>query len=222
MTESARVASVQIGRARVYEAERIGDDQLAAWSSAIAKSSVEGTVDVGVLGLAGDEQVDRKHHGGTDKAVLGYSAEHYALWRSEHAALDWPHGAFGENLTIVGLDESLVCVGDEYSVGSCILQVSQPRQPCWKLARRWRLTSLTDEVRRTGRTGWYYRVLQEGRLAPRDEVRLLKRPYPEISIAWAHSVMHDVPRQQSLDLRLAACPALAQTWRDTLLKRAGR
>ncbi|WP_218280054.1 MOSC domain-containing protein [Verrucomicrobium spinosum] len=97
----------------------------------------------GVRGFSGDEQADRKHHGGVEKAVCVYPVEHYEYWHEHLPELALPHGAFGENLTTSGLLESGVSVGDVYELGEAIVQVSQPRQPCWKLARRWRVKDLS-------------------------------------------------------------------------------
>ena len=95
----------------------------------------------------GDGQADRKNHGGPYRAVLGYSADHYPVWREDLDMPDLPYGAFGENFTIAGLDEESVALGDVFRVGDqVVLQVSQPRAPCWKLARRWEIKDLTARV----------------------------------------------------------------------------
>ena len=129
---SPTLLRIHIGRAatRVDEA---GDNP---WTSAIVKSPVTGSIRLGSTGLDGDEQADRSVHGGPDKAVLAYSADHYPAWRQELGIEPFEFGAFGENFTVAGLTESTVCVGDDYVIGDARVQVSQQRQPCWKLARR--------------------------------------------------------------------------------------
>ena len=99
----------------------------------------------------GEAQADKKHDGGLDKAVLAYSADHYEYWRRELPVLEMSRGAFGENFTVAGSCEENVCIGDTYRVGKVLVQVSQPRVPCWKLGRRWNLPDLTKRVETTGR-----------------------------------------------------------------------
>ena len=138
--------------------------------------SIEGPVAFTALGAAGDEQADRVNHGGPDKAILAYSAEHYREWRTELDRPELPFGAFGENVTIAGLTEADMCIGDRWWAGDVLFEVSQPRQPCWKLARRWRVKSLPAKVIQTGRTGWYLRVLADGELRAGAELELIDRP----------------------------------------------
>jgi MOSC domain-containing protein YiiM len=149
-------------------------------ASAIAKAPVEGPVNVGLDGLSGDEQGDRRVHGGPDKAVHVYASEHYAAWRSElgdRSVLRAP-GAFGENLSTSGLSEANVCLGDKIRIGGVLLEVSQPRQPCWKLNDRFDVSDMARRVQRTLRAGWYLRVLEPGTLIAGDAVTLVERPHP--------------------------------------------
>ena len=144
-----------------------------------------------------------------DKAVLAYSADHYPEWRESLRIPDMPFGAFGENLTIAGLSEESVCIGDIFRIGDAIFEVSQPRQPCWKLARRWRMHELTAYVVRTGRSGWYLRVQEEGWIEPRMQVTRIDRPNPAWSIARANEIMNHCKNDVPLTLELAAVPKLA-------------
>ena len=137
-------------------------DHEGEWKTAFFKRPVTGPQTVEKLGIAGDGQADRKHHGGIDKAVLAYAASHYATWKDE-LKIEFIAGGFGENLTIEVWDETSVCVGDQFRIGDVTLEVSQPRQPCWKLGRRWSEKTLPKQVIQNGRTGWYFRVLQTGR-----------------------------------------------------------
>ncbi len=208
--------SIQIGRPRTFAAEH---SKAKPWQSAIVKSQVQGAVDVRTTNIDGDQQADLVHHGGPDKAVLAYSRHHYDLWNKEFPEKDFAEGAFGENLTIEGLREMDVCVGDIYQVGSCVFQISQPRQPCWKLSRKWNLPKLAVLVQKTGRTGWYLRVLKEGQIEAGNQIQLIERPHAEVTVAWAHSVMHAKPRNTEEDLRLAQCLALSDSWRQQLQQR---
>lgn len=186
------------------------------WTSGIFKSAVAGPVALSVGGFAGDGHADLVNHGGPDKAVCVYSADHYDLWRREFGMSVLPSGAFGENLTIQGLDEHTVCIGDVWMTGGATVQVSQPRQPCWKLARKWRLRDFVNQVIESERTGWYLRVQQEGPVVKGDAVVVIERPCPGWTIAAANAVMHHHTGDASA---LAALPALSLSWRHTLQKR---
>lgn len=217
---AARILTLQVGRPR--ELGRPGAEEPVdrPWSSGIFKDSVEGPLRLDLTNLEGDGQADRKHHGGPDKAVCVYPAAHYPFWRRELGLADLPAGAFGENFTVRGLTEESVCVGDVYAVGSAVVQVSQPRQPCWKLARRWRVDDLAARVQRTGYTGWYFRVLREGEVAAGMPLRLLERAHGEWTIARANETMHHHRDDWEAARALAACPPLSASWRETLQKRA--
>lgn len=147
--------------------------------SGIFKRPLDHSVEVTRTGLAGDEHGDKKHHGGPEKAIHHYPFDHYAIWKSEvpefAVALD-REGAFGENISTEGLTEADVCIGDIYRLGTALVKVSQARQPCWRLNERFGDTAMARRVQDTGRTGWYYRVLEEGQVGPGDTIDLLERP----------------------------------------------
>ena len=212
---SARLVSIQVALPREHgtpDAERAIDRP---WTTAFFKEPVDGPVWLGTTNLVGDRQADLKHHGGEDRAVLAYAAAHYPGWRAE-LYLEVPHGAFGENFTVAGMDEAAVCLGDVYEVGGAVVRVSQPRIPCWKIARRWGVKDLSARVQRSGRTGWYLRVLREGEVAAGDEIRLVERPHPEWSIARANAALYTRPVMEGEVRALAACPALAAGLRGVL------
>jgi len=211
------IRSIHVGRPRTLAAEKEGAKE---WRSAIFKSLVQGAVYVRKTNIDGDQQADLVHHGGPDKAVLAYSGHHYPVWKHTYPEKHFEEGTFGENLTLEGLQEIDVCVGDIYEVGSCVLQVSQPRQPCWKLSRKLSIPRLAAIVQDTGRTGWYLRVLEEGQIEAGNQLQRIDRPHAEVTIAWAHSVMHAKPRRIEEDLKLAQCPALSDSWRQQLQRRA--
>lgn len=191
--------------------------------SAIDKTPVPGPVRATRLGLAGDEQADRRVHGGPDKAVLLYSMEHYAAWSDEfgpHPRLDRP-GAFGENLLIKGLTESDVCVGDRWRVGAHVtLEISQGRQPCWKLADRFGVPDMVQRVQVNLRTGWYARVLTPGNLSVGDTVTCLERPHPSWPIRRLTALLYDDDPSVG-DLASALTLPLPDGWRRRIAARLG-
>ena len=208
-----RVVSLQVGLPRLMDAHG------QPWTTGTFKDQVSGKVALSWEGLNGDGQADLVNHGGVDKAVLVYSDDHAERWRRELFPEGLPPGAFGENFTVQGLTEANVCLGDVFQVGSARVQVSQPRQPCWKQARRYAMNDLVVRIVRTGRTGWYLRVLTEGHMEAGDVMTLLERPHPEWTIERANQVMHVAKTNRELSLELAACPALAQSWVTSLRKR---
>lgn len=195
-------------------------------ASAIAKQPRTGLVEVHAEGLYGDEQGDRRVHGGPDKAIHHYALDHYPCWRDEFGAhpLLQVAGAFGENLSTLGMTEHNVCLGDRFAVGSVVLEVSQGRMPCWKLNDRFGVPDLARRVQDTGRTGWYYRVLQPGALRAGDTLTLLERPHP----TWPLARLSTLLFQRVLDfdeLRAAQALPLVPSWRklvDTRLARGER
>ncbi|HEY1122544.1 MAG TPA: MOSC domain-containing protein [Haloferula sp.] len=189
------------------------------WRTGFYKVPHEGPQWLGYQGFRGDEQADMRYHGGVDKAVCVYPFEHYDFWNGVEGLDGLPTGAFGENLTTRGLIEDEVCVGDVYEVGSAIVQVSQPRQPCWKLARRWHVKDLAAQVERNGRTGFYFRVLWHGEVSAGDAFHLRERPFAEWTLARCNRIMHQREGGAEADQALAQCPALSGSWKDGLWNR---
>ncbi|MCJ1961987.1 MOSC domain-containing protein [Novosphingobium mangrovi (ex Hu et al. 2023)] len=153
--------------------------------SAIAKRAVEGPVKVGWLGLEGDRQADLSVHGGPEKAIHHYPHDHYAYWGEVlggHPLLEG-EGAFGENISTQGLREEEVCIGDRFRMGSALVEVAQGRQPCWKLDHRFDGAKVMAGVVASRRSGWYYRVLEEGEVSAGGTLELVERPFPEWSVA---------------------------------------
>lgn len=189
--------------------------------SAIAKTALSGPVRVGRLGLAGDEQADPRFHGGPEKAVHHYAYDHYPAWRErlgERAVLRQP-GAFGENISTRGLTEHEVCIGDVYRCGDLVLQVSQARQPCWKLDVRFDHKGMAAQVQQGGRTGWYYRVLEEGMLAAGATLVLAERPRPNWPLARIQDVLNRRLVEGDALAELAEMPELSPGWRTLFAKR---
>lgn len=182
--------------------------------SAISKTSVTGPVWVHETGLANDEQGDRRVHGGPDKAVHVYSSEHYPFWRDELGALPLlsTPGAFGENLSTQGVTETNTCLGDRLRIGSVLLEVSQSRQPCWKLNDRFAVPDMAQRVQQTLRTGWYCRVLETGNLQSGDDIVLTARPYPDWTLWRIAEILYVRPLDRALLIELHALP-LVSSWR---------
>jgi len=201
-----------------------GDD-LSRKTSAICKTPVDGRVWLGETGLEGDQQAELKHHGGPEKALHHYPFDHYATWRSEWqagapglATLD-ACGAFGENISACGLTEADVCVGDLYRIGGAIVQVSQPRQPCWKLNLRFARADMSRAVQNTRRTGWYYRVLEAGEIGAGDTIERLARPHAQWSIERLLRVFYvERDDRQALE-QMARLDTLSPSWRKTAARR---
>ncbi len=214
--QSIQIASIQVGKPRTYGVAGAADPMDRPWTSGFVKLPVTGPVHAGQLGLAGDGQADLENHGGIDKAILGYSADHYPAWNAELDGDDLAFGAFGENLTIRGVTETSLCIGDLWEIGDVQLQVSQPRQPCWKLARRWRRKDLPKRVIQTGRSGWYFRVMKEGPLEAGLPMRCIQRIHPEWSIDRASRVLYDNRADASVIAQLRSIAVLANGWKSAL------
>ena len=212
------VISVQIGKLRNFDGEPRSNHAKQQCLTGFYKEPVEGKIWAGNCNLSGDSQADLENHGGTDKAVLAYSADHYPVWRKELSLPDLPNGGFGENLTIVGMTEKTVCIGDTYAIGDVLLQVSQPRRPCWKISRRWQIDDLADRVKNTGRIGWYFRVLKEGFIEMGLPVVLLERPYPQWTVERSYEIMKNRRSDTPAAQKLATCHLLSVNWRTKLVE----
>ena len=211
-----RITSIQIGEIRTEGDPQSRDVENRVWTSAFDKRSVTGLVTVTAFGIHGDSVADTKHHGGPDKAILCYAARHYPLWQHELPQLPIGHGGFGENLTLADADESTVCIGDRYETANCAFEISQPRQPCWKIARRWGLKTLTKYVAQTGRTGWYVRVIQGGELASGETMVRTERPHPEWTVARANDVLFGREADRAVAVQLMNLTVLAESWKADL------
>lgn len=188
--------------------------------SGIAKRPVHGSLHVSSLGLTGDAQADLRVHGGVDKAVHCYPWAHYERWREElvpNALLDEP-GAFGENLSIEGLDERDVCIGDQWRIGSAVFEVSQGRQPCFKLNLRFGTRDMALRVQTSLRAGWYLRVLEPGWIAAGDRIERLQRPFPSHSIADLLALIRD-REVDAAKLRPVLELPLTASWRQLFERR---
>ncbi|RMF94253.1 MAG: MOSC domain-containing protein [Candidatus Schekmanbacteria bacterium] len=186
------------------------------WQSGYIKKPVEGRIRVSVTGLEGDEQADIRNHGGPDKAVLVYPESHYQKWQEELHIEKLDYGSFGENITISNLTEEDVCIGDVFEIGDVKLQISQPRQPCWKISKILKKDGLDKRVQETGHTGWYLRVLQEGEIESDNEFKLIGRLFPQWTVLKALRIMENAKNNPKVAGELASCLLLSESWKKTL------
>ena len=215
----ARIVSLNVGRAAPLRHAR------GEVPSAIRKAPAEGPLALGELGLDGDEQADLRVHGGADKALCVYPREHAAWW-ARALGIDLPPGGAGENLSTLGLVEAEVVIGDVYRVGSAtgpgsgpLVQVSQPRQPCYKLAARHGDPGIALAVQEAGTTGFYLRCVEPGLMRAGDAIALACRPTHGVTIAEANRVMHHDRRDAEGLRRLLEVPELSAVWRATFERR---
>jgi MOSC domain-containing protein YiiM len=201
------VVSIHVGKIAPLGADHV--------PSAFIKAAVDAAVKITPLGIEGDEQADLSVHGGTEKAVYGYSSDHYPTWCAEqpkHASVLVP-GGFGENLCIAGLREADLCVGDIHRIGSARLQVCQPRQPCFKLALRFEDKLMPKAMVRSGRAGWYYRVLECGVIEPGAAIKLEQRPNADFPFTRLVELISYGRTTRSELERLREMQGLASDWK---------
>lgn len=205
---SGSVVSVQVGHVAPLGPRHV--------SSAFVKRPIAGTVMAKQLGLVGDQQADLRVHGGPDKAIYCYPVEHYVKWleeRPSNEALLVP-GGFGENLTTRGLDEDLVCIGDVLRISGVTAQVTQPRQPCFKLGLRFEDPKILRDMLRSGRSGWYLRVLEVGLVKAGVSITVIGRPNPTWSVARLNHLLGPHAAVEEL-AELAELSGLATDIRDS-------
>ncbi|MGH9104035.1 MAG: MOSC domain-containing protein [Acidimicrobiales bacterium] len=212
-----RILSVNVGMPR--DLGREGAEQAfdRPWRTGMLKDPVAGPVWVGRTNLAGDGQGDTRIHGGPDRAVHAYPSEHYASWRRQLPGLELDYAAFGENLTTLGLTEATVCIGDSFEAGRAVVQVTQPRIPCWKLGRRFRVKDMAVRFRTAGRVGWHMRVLVCGNVQAGEPITLLERPEPSWTLERSLQVILDPLAEPEAALQLAGSPYLSAYQRRALL-----
>jgi len=187
--------------------------------TSIFKSSVEGRVRVAAQNIAGDQQSDLAVHGGIDKAVYAYPSEHYEYWRKELPDLEFPWGAFGENLTTEGLLEDKVLIGDRFRAGSAEFVVTQPRIPCYKLGIRFNRPEMVKRFLRSGRSGFYLAVLREGDVAAGDDIELVAADERQVSVTDINVLYTADAADRELLRRASMLPALPESWREHFRER---
>ena len=194
-----------------------------AWESAIFKAPVEVRLSLARANLDGDRQYNLKFHGGPDKAVCCFSSEHYPYWQADFGMGEpFTYGAFGENFTVSNLPETEACIGDIYAVGTAKVQVSQPRQPCVNVARKWDRKDMPERMMALGHTGYYLRVTHTGEVGAGDELRLLERPCPGVTVHLLNRAMYQNESTPEQDEYLARLPLLAASGRRIFQRRLNR
>ena len=190
--------------------------------SAIAKTPVAGPVQITWDGFVGNQVADPIHHGGWDKAIHLYPQDHYAWWRDRKPGqplLDAP-GAFGENIASRGMTEHQICLGDRFTLGSAIVEVSHGRQPCWKLDHRFGARDVMATIIKTGRGGLYFRVIREGEAEAGTRMALIERPLPDWDMARVFRLLIGGGHRSERDAvrALAGMTVLAEAWRERARK----
>lgn len=207
-----KIISINVGRPRLYSHH--GE----TFSTGIFKEPLAGRVMLRRTNLDGDRQADLSVHGGPDKAVYGYPSEHYEYWKKELGEETLPWGAFGENFTTEGMLESEVRIGDRYRIGDATVVVRTPRLPCFKLAAKFRRDDMIERFLDSGRSGYYFSVIEEGEVGAGDEFQLLETATPTLSVfdTFAAYTSLDVDLLQ----RAAGAVALPESWRERFAARA--
>jgi MOSC domain-containing protein YiiM len=216
MTLTATVEAVFVGTPGI-----VGEVRGRPVESAIAKTRVAtAELDLAPTNLAGDRQADLSVHGGPDKAVYVYPTTHYPAWQAEGFAVE--AGGLGENVALAGVVEDDVRLGDVWRWGEALVEISQPRAPCYKLAMHTGRKDLGPRMLATGRSGWYLRVVEPGRVPTSGSMTLVERPDGAPTLRATFGLMFDDAFADGATLdRVLASPALAESWRVSLAARRG-
>jgi MOSC domain-containing protein YiiM len=200
----------------IITSTNIGEPRLIEWrgqqlSTGIYKYPTDQPIFLGNEDVEGDHVIDRRYHGGTDKACYLYSADHYSFWKEKYPDADWELGMFGENLTVEGLNEAEIRIGDRYLAGDAIVEVSQPRQPCFKLGIRFGNQQVVDDFWLSAFPGVYVRIIQNGRVKPGDRLQLISRNEESLSVAEVFSVFRKDVENVGLMKKAVNDPRLADS-----------
>jgi len=190
------------------------------FQTGIFKEPVDGPVKINQLNLAGDKQADLTVHGGAQKAVYAYPAEHYEYWRQALPGVSFSWGKFGENLTTEGLREDTVYIGDRLRIGSAILMVTQPRMPCYKLESRFDREDMIKRFLASGRSGFYFSVIEPGEVSAESKIEILSQDAHQVSVTDIVHLYIGKSRDPELLHRATTVPALPSHWKAQLLLRA--
>lgn len=188
----------------------------------ICKQPVAGPIRLLKSGFEGNGVGDLKHHGGRDKAVCVYSFDHYPYWE-DTLGIRLPAAAFGENLTVSNFHEDGICIGDIFQLGTAVVQVSQPRQPCTTLAARYGRNDMIKLVVDSGYTGFYFRVLEEGSVQKGEELIIIERDPRAVTVSFASNTYHHNRKNCGAIEKVLAVPALSESWQKSFqeLKKSG-
>lgn len=188
-------------------------------STGIYKMPVPHSVKVTALGLEGDVQVDRENHGGPDKAIYVYTLENYRFWERELQRESYPYGQFGENFTVTGMPDERIHIGDLFRIGAILVQVTQPRVPCYKLGIKMSDPAFVKRFLTSGRVGFYLRVLEEGEVRAGERIVRVREDPERLDIRDAMLALIKGPRQKTVIERALRIEALSAAWRNDLSKR---
>ena len=213
-----KIESIHVGKPKAFQDEIL---------SAISKQPAQGLIRLNKENLVDDQQADLSVHGGLDKAVYAYPKQHYTYWQQRVGLLrrpriqlpSEPQGAFGENLCLSGADEHSVLIGDTFQCGEAILQVTQPRQPCWKLGHKFKQKRLPNWVISSGYTGWYLRVLQEGEIAAGMQLEKIESGCSLWSVNRCNQLFYQRGLRRADLISILQCDKLSSTWHDDFSKR---
>lgn len=208
------VVSVNVGGPRLVQTKG------AAILTSIFKSPVEGRVPIRGHNLEGDRQADLTVHGGPYKAVYAYAVEHYDYWAEQLPGFELTPGIFGENLTTAGLDENVVKIGDRYGFGSAVLQATQPRMPCYKLALRFGLADMVKRFWQSGRSGIYFSVVKEGDVGAGERIEKVADGPEEVTVADVVRLYRGDDESQELLERVLRAPLFGGWKREIVERRA--
>jgi len=208
-----RLVSVNIEHPRevIYKGKTI--------TTGIFKEPVEGRIRLRTLNLDGDRQADLSVHGGPSKAVYAYPIEHYEYWREQLPGVDLPWGMFGENFTTEGLREDSVNIGDRFRIGSAEVMVTEPRLPCYKLAAKFGRDDIIKRFLHSGRTGFYFAVMQEGEVGTGDGIELVSRDEHSVTVADITRLYVREKDDVGTLRRAVQVTALPESWRGYFQKR---
>lgn len=188
------------------------------YKTSYRKKSIQEAQYVNSLGLEEDNQSDKEVHGGVDRAICVFTQGAYDFFKEKHN-IELPTCALGENITLLECNDSDVCVGDVYSCGEAVFEVTQPRQPCWIISSILGIKKLTALIVKEGKSGFYLRVIKEGKISKEDEFKLLERKYEKLNIEYLNKCYYNAKDNQEQIKEILECKELSDSYRSDLQKR---
>ncbi|MCM0148179.1 MOSC domain-containing protein [Photobacterium galatheae] len=185
----------------------------------MVKQPVMGQMYLSETGLAEDECAEVRFHGGKERALHQYPQEHYAFWQQQYPEREWVSPSMGENLSSLGMTEDNVRIGDRYRWGEAIIEISQPRSPCFKMNARWDLQGFSEVMQTSGRCGWLYRVIQPGYVSAEEPLVLIQAGDERFTVKQVLDWYFNDPMNVDKLRLLQSCRALSEKWRGTIGKR---
>ena len=208
-----KLLAISVGKSRQIEYNN------RSITTGIYKHPIEGPVRISASGLEGDIQVDRKNHGGPDKAIYAYTVENYRYWESVLESAEFPYGQFGENFSVSGMPDDFVHIGDIFRMGRTLVQVTQPRVPCFKLGIKMGDPGFVDRFLRSGRVGFYLRVLEGGKVEVGDSITKIEENASRLNIRDCMLALIKGPRQHEIIEQALTIKALSEAWKKDLQHR---